>query len=139
MKKIQLTEAEIKTIEAYKNDEINTYSPENPEDQKNLDSVINKAEELLDEYPDDEFDDLVLWVYDKYNQQQEAEIKTIEAYKNDEINTYSPENPEDQKNLDSVINKAEELLDEYPDDEFDDLVLWVYDKYNQQQEAEAAK
>ena len=54
MKKIQLTEAEIKTIEAYKNDEINTYSPENPEDQKNLDSVINKAEELLDEYPDDE-------------------------------------------------------------------------------------
>ena len=50
MKKIQLTEAEIKTIEAYKNDEINTYSPENPEDQKNLDSVINKAEELLDEY-----------------------------------------------------------------------------------------
>lgn len=28
MKKIQLTEAEIKTIEAYKNDEINTYSPE---------------------------------------------------------------------------------------------------------------
>lgn len=73
MKKIQLTEAEIKTIEAYKNDKINTYSPENPEDQKNLDSVINKAEELLDEYPDDEFDDLVLWVYDKYNQQQEAE------------------------------------------------------------------
>lgn len=72
MKKIQLTEAEIKTIEAYKNDEINTYSPENPEDQKNLDSVINKAEELLDEYPDDEFDDLVLWLYDKYNQQQEA-------------------------------------------------------------------
>lgn len=38
-----------------------------------------------------------------------------------------------------MINKAEELLDEYPDDEFDDLVLWVYDKYNQQQEAEAAK
>lgn len=73
MKKIQLTEAEIKTIEAYKNDEINTYSPENPEDQKNLDSVINKAEELLDKYPDDEFDDLVLWVYDKYNKQQEAE------------------------------------------------------------------
>ena len=57
MKKIQLTEAEIKTIEAYKNDEINTYSPENPEDQKNLDSVINKAEEILDEYPDDEFDE----------------------------------------------------------------------------------
>ena len=47
MKKIQLTEAEIKTIEAYKNDEINTYSPENPEDQKNLDSVINKAEEIF--------------------------------------------------------------------------------------------
>lgn len=44
-----------------------------------------------------------------------------------------------QKNLDSVINKAEEILDEYPDDEFDDLVLWVYDKYNQQQAAEAAK
>lgn len=53
--------------------------------------------------------------------------------------TRSPENPEDQKNLDSVINKAEEILDEYPDDEFDDLVLWVYDKYNQQQAAEAAK
>lgn len=73
MKKIELTEAEIKTIEAYKNGEINTYAPENPEDQKNLDSVIGKAEVALDDYPDDEFDDLILWLYDKYNQQQQAE------------------------------------------------------------------
>lgn len=69
MKKIELTTAEINVIKRYKEGEINVYSPENDEDRETLQGIIHKAEDDLDDYPDDEFDDLVLWYYDKFQEQ----------------------------------------------------------------------
>lgn len=71
MKKINLTEAEIEVIKRYENGEINTYTPEE-KDREILQGVITKAEDALDDYPDELFDDLVLWYYDKFQDQQKA-------------------------------------------------------------------
>lgn len=68
MKKINLTEAEIEVIKRYENGEINTFTPEE-KDREILQGIIHKAEDALDDYPDDEFDDLVLWYYGKFQEQ----------------------------------------------------------------------
>ena len=67
MSKIELSEKEIEVINAQLNGDIDGWTATD-EQQKLLTGVINKAEALMDELNayDDDFDDLIKWLWDKY-------------------------------------------------------------------------
>lgn len=67
MAKIELSEQEIKVIEAYKNGDIDPFTVIG-EEQTTLKGIIQKAEEAYQD-SDDDMDDLVLWYYDKFLEQ----------------------------------------------------------------------
>lgn len=71
MNKIELSQDEISVIKQQLNGEIEVWSATD-EQQKLLTGVIEKAEALMDELDayDDDFDDLVLWYWNKYKEQE---------------------------------------------------------------------
>lgn len=70
MKNIALSNGEIEAIKKYLNGEVEIWT-EDEEIKENLTSVIDKANEILDELPADyDFgDDMIKWFYDQYNKQ----------------------------------------------------------------------
>lgn len=74
MKRIELSPEEITVIKQQLNCEIEVWSATD-EQQKYLTQVIDKATEYMREFaPDEQFDDLIQWYWDKY-QSQEQENK----------------------------------------------------------------
>lgn len=67
MSKIELSEKEIEVINAQLNGDIDGWTATD-EQQKLLTGVVSKAEALMDELNayDDDFDDLIKWLWDKY-------------------------------------------------------------------------
>lgn len=70
MKNIALSNGEIEAIKKYLNGEVEIWT-EDEEIKENLTSVIDKANEMLDELSADyDFgDDMIKWFYDQYNKQ----------------------------------------------------------------------
>ena len=70
MKNIALSNGEIEAIKKYLNGEVEIWT-EDEEIKENLTSVIDKANEMLDELPADYGfgDDMIKWFYDQYNKQ----------------------------------------------------------------------
>lgn len=71
MTKIELSADEIKVIHQQLNGEIEVWNADEYQ-QKNLTSVIHKAEARLEEYPDD-YDfgtDLIRWFWNEYQAQE---------------------------------------------------------------------
>ena len=69
MSKYELSEKELDMIKRYQAGEINVYAPEDT-DRELLQSVIHKAEAVLQEFPGELFDDLVLWYQSKCQDQR---------------------------------------------------------------------
>ena len=67
--KIELTEEEIAVIDKYFKGDIHMFGT-NESDMEAMKSVISKAETLMIETDADTGDDLVLWYWDKYKNQE---------------------------------------------------------------------
>lgn len=69
MTKIELTADEIKVIQQQLNGEIEVWNATD-EQQKNLTSVIHKAEALDEELGYEEYTDMIAWFWGKYQEQE---------------------------------------------------------------------
>ncbi len=69
MEKIELNEREIKVIKQHLNGNFDrVFAPD--EDKEALMGVIKKAEELDEELGYEEYDDMILWYWNKYKAQE---------------------------------------------------------------------
>ncbi len=73
MSKIELSEKEKEVIQEHLNGKIHAFTA-TPEQQELLTSVIHKADALMDELDawDDDYTDLILWFWNKYQDLQEV-------------------------------------------------------------------
>jgi len=73
MSKIELSEKEKEVIQEHLNGKIHAFTA-TPEQQQLIMGVIDKADALMEELDawDDDYTDLILWFWNKYQDQQKA-------------------------------------------------------------------
>lgn len=68
MARIELTQDEIKVIKMYFDGQVEVWEQDDYV-KNNLNSVISKAEALEEELGEQDYDDMIKWFWDKYQEQ----------------------------------------------------------------------